>query len=211
MPLETIHVVDDDEAARDSLAFLLQSVGFTVKSHASATAFLIDLPALPTGCLITDLRMPELDGLQLLRELRRRHVEMPVLIITGHGDIPLAVEAMRAGALDFLEKPFDDQALLSSVRAAFASQQEQNRQTGQKSEIAARIEQLSTRERQVLEGLIAGHPNKVIAYDLGISIRTIEIYRANVMNKMRATSLSDLIRMTMTVPLRPPPRQTAAE
>jgi two-component system response regulator FixJ len=209
MPLEIIHVVDDDEAARDSLAFLLQSVGFTVKSYASATAFLIDLPALPTGCLITDLRMPELDGLQLLRELRRRHVEMPVLIITGHGDIPLAVEAMRAGALDFLEKPFDDQALLASVRAAFASQQEQSRQTGQKSEIAARIEQLSTRERQVLEGLIAGHPNKVIAYDLGISIRTIEIYRANVMNKMRATSLSDLIRMTMTVPLPPPPRQAA--
>lgn len=211
MPLEIIHVVDDDEAARDSLTFLLQSVGFDVKPHASATAFLIDLPALPTGCLITDLRMPELDGLQLLRELRRRHIEMPVLIITGHGDIPLAVEAMRAGAVDFLEKPFDDQALLASVRAALASQQEQSRQTGQKSEIAARIEQLSARERQVLEGLIAGHPNKVIAYDLGISIRTIEIYRANVMNKMRATSLSDLIRMTMTVPLPPPLRQTAAE
>lgn len=211
MPPDIIHVVDDDEAARDSLAFLLQSVGFTVKAHKSATAFLIDLPALPAGCLITDLRMPELDGLQLLRELRRRHVEMPVLIITGHGDIPLAVEAMRAGAADFLEKPFDDQALLASVRTALASQQEQSRQTGQKSEIAARIEQLSARERQVLEGLIAGHPNKVIAYDLGISIRTIEIYRANVMSKMRATSLSDLIRMTMTVPLPPPPRQAAAE
>lgn len=210
MPLETVHVVDDDEAARDSLAFLLQSVGFSPKAHASATAFLDDLPAAPAGCLITDLRMPGLDGLQLLRELKRRHVEMPVLIITGHGDIPLAVEAMRAGAVDFLEKPFDDQVLLASLRRAFAGQQEQSRQTGEKSEIAARIEQLSARERQVLEGLIAGHPNKVIAYDLGISIRTIEIYRANVMTKMRAASLSDLIRMTMTVPL-PPPRQAAAE
>lgn len=210
MQLEIVHVVDDDEAARDSLAFLLQSVGFAVKAHASATAFLDELPASPAGCLITDLRMPGFDGLQLLRELNRRHVEMPVLIITGHGDIPLAVEAMRAGAVDFLEKPFDDQVLLASVRRAFASQQEQSRQTGEKSEIAARIEQLSARERQVLEGLIAGHPNKVIAYDLGISIRTIEIYRANVMTKMRAASLSDLIRMTMTVPL-PPPRQAAAE
>lgn len=210
MPLEIVHVVDDDDAARDSLAFLLQSVGFTVKAHPSASAFLADIPASPTGCLITDLRMPGLDGLQLLGELKKRHVEMPVLIITGHGDIPLAVEAMRAGALDFLEKPFDDQVILASVRMALTSQQEQNRQTGEKSEIAARIDQLSARERQVLEGLIAGHPNKVIAYDLGISIRTIEIYRANVMTKMRAASLSDLIRMTMTVPL-PPPRQAAAE
>lgn len=210
MPPDVVHVVDDDEAARDSLAFLLQSVGYSVKTYASAAALLAEPPALAEGCVITDLRMPGIDGLQLLRELKKRHVEMPVLIITGHGDIPLAVEAMRAGAVNFLQKPFDDQDLLATVRSAFESRQEQSRQTGRKSEIAARLDQLSVRERQVLEGLIAGRPNKVIAFDLGISIRTIEIYRANVMTKMRAGSLSDLIRMTMTVPL-PPQRQAAAE
>lgn len=209
MPPEIVHVVDDDEAARDSLAFLLQSVGYSVKTYAAAAALLAEPPALAAGCLITDLRMPEIDGLQLLRELKKRQIEMPVLIITGHGDIPLAVEAMRAGAVNFLQKPFDDQALLAAVRSAFEGQQEQSRQTGQRSEIAARLDQLSARERQVLEGLIAGRPNKVIAFDLGISIRTIEIYRANVMTKMRAASLSDLIRMTMTVPL--PPHRQAAE
>lgn len=199
MPPELVHVVDDDDAARDSLAFLLQSAGYAVEAHASPTGFLADLVPSPSSCVITDLRMPDINGLDLLRELRKRHVEVPVIIVSGHGDIPLAVEAMRAGAVNFLEKPFDDQALLASVRAAFTDHQEQNRQTGQRSEIATRIEQLSARERQVLEGLIAGRPNKVIAYDLGISIRTIEIYRANVMTKMRATSLSDLIRMTMAV------------
>lgn len=207
MPPNVVHVVDDDEAARDSLAFLLQSAGFSVRTYACAATFLTELAALQGGCVITDLRMPEIDGLQLLREMKNRHAEIPVLIITGHGDVPGAVEAMRAGAINFLEKPFDDQVLLATVRAALETQQEQSRQTGQRSEIAARVEQLSARERQVLEGLIAGHPNKVIAYDLGISIRTIEIYRANVMTKMRATSLSDLIRMTMTIL----PHRTAAE
>lgn len=199
MPPEIIHVVDDDDAARDSLAFLLQSAGYAVEAYSSASDFLADLAPSPSGCVITDLRMPDINGLELLRELKKRRLGIPVIIVSGHGDIPLAVEAMRAGAVTFLEKPFDDQALLASVRAAFADHREQNRQTGQRSEIATRLEQLSARERQVLEGLIAGRPNKVIAYDLGISIRTIEIYRANVMTKMRATSLSDLIRMSMAV------------
>lgn len=197
---ETVHVIDDDEAARESLAFLLGSAGFAVKAYSSASAFLAELPAQTGGCIITDVYMPGLTGLQFLNALKERQNTIPVIVITGQGDIPLAVEAMRSGAFDFLEKPFDDEIMLKSVRSAFAQQQEQGRQSDQRSEIAARLALLTQRERQVLEGLIAGRPNKVIAYDLGISIRTIEIYRANVMTKMRATSLSDLIRMTLAVP-----------
>lgn len=197
---ETVHVIDDDEAARESLAFLLGSAGFVVKAYSSASAFLAELPAQTGGCIITDVYMPGLTGLQFLNALKERQNTIPVIVITGQGDIPLAVEAMRSGAFDFLEKPFDDEIMLKSVRSAFAQQQEQGRQSDQRSEIAARLALLTQRERQVLEGLIAGRPNKVIAYDLGISIRTIEIYRANVMTKMRATSLSDLIRMTLAVP-----------
>lgn len=209
MPLEVVHVVDDDEAARESLAFLLRSAGFTAKTHAAAKDFL-DAPTSPSqSCVITDMCMPDLSGLDLLRELRKRDDTRPVIVVTGHGDIPLAVEAMRAGAFDFLEKPFDDQVLLQAVHAAFRQQQEHGRQSSQRSEIAARLELLSQRERQVLDGLIAGHPNKVIAYDLGISVRTIEIHRANVMTKMRAQSLSDLIRMTLAVPAAPQ-RQAAS-
>lgn len=201
MLLEAIHVIDDDEAVRESLAFLLGSAGFTVKAYASAPAFLGGLPPQATGgCIITDVFMPEMTGLQLLAALKERQNTIPVIVVTGQGDIPLAVEAMRSGALDFLEKPFDDEILLKSVRSAFAHQQELGRQSDQRSEIASRLGLLTQRERQVLDGLIAGRPNKVIAYDLGISIRTIEIYRANVMTKMRASSLSDLIRMTLAVP-----------
>lgn len=209
MSKTAVHVVDDDEAARDSLAFLLRSAGLPAKAYASAGEFLAALPSLRGGCLITDMRMPEMNGLELLRELKARKIEMPVLAVTGHGDIPLAVEAMRSGAIDFLEKPYDDQVLLRIVRAALEDQEEQSRQMGRRSEIAARLDQLSARERQVLDGLIAGHPNKVIAYDLGISIRTIEIYRANVMTKMQAGSLSDLIRMTVAVLPQPAPQKAA--
>jgi two-component system response regulator FixJ len=151
------------------------------------------------GCVITDVRMPGMSGIELLKHLRGRKLAMPVIVITGHGDIPLAVEAMKWGASEFLEKPFDDDLLLAAVRSALADQASDQETTAQRQAIEQRLAKLSTRERQVLDGLIAGHANKTIAYDLGISPRTIEIYRANVMTKMEAQSLSELVRMAITV------------
>lgn len=194
-------VVDDDDAARDSLAFLLQSARVQVQAYESAAAFLAALPALRPGCVITDIRMPEIDGLELLRRLKGMNIPVPVIVITGHGDVPLAVEAMKMGAADFLEKPFDDEILLAAVRAALNTQQQDDRRQAEKVEIAARSATLSAREREVLDGLVAGQPNKTIAYDLGISPRTVEIYRANVMTKMQAKSLSELVRMALIADL----------
>lgn len=192
-----VHVIDDDEAMRQSLAFLLGTVGMKVQTYESAMAFLAVAPEIKSGCIITDVRMPEVSGLDLLRRVRELELGIPVIMITGHGDVPLAVEAMKIGALDFLEKPFDDEVLLASVRSALNQlDQDQRRQT-ERSDIQARLETLSNRERDVLEGLVAGHANKQIAYDLGISPRTIEIYRANLMTKMQASSLSDLVRMAL--------------
>ena len=193
-----VHVIDDDEAIRDSLTFLLKSAQMRVESHESATAFLERLP-IDSGCIITDVRMPEMSGLDLLKRLRQMHNRVPVIIITGHGDVPLAVEAMKSGAVDFIEKPFDDKLLLSTVQAALSNQAVDGRHQALRAGIEQRISRLSSRESQVLEGLVSGHPNKIIAYDLGISPRTIEIYRANVMTKMEAASLSDLVRMALTV------------
>jgi two-component system response regulator FixJ len=198
MPSDSVvHVVDDDEAARDSLEFLLRTAGFDVRTHETAMAFLEALPQVKTGCVISDVRMPGLSGIDLLKRLKELAVGMPVIIITGHGDVPLAVEAMKFGALDFLEKPFDDEVLLAAVRSALAQQKDTSRRHGELSQINARLTELSNRERQVLEGLVAGRPNKVIAFDLGISPRTVEIYRANVMTKMQAATLSDLVRMAL--------------
>lgn len=192
-----VHVIDDDEAMRQSLAFLLGTVGMKVQTYESAMAFLAVAPEIESGCIITDVRMPEVSGLDLLRRVRELELGIPVIMITGHGDVPLAVEAMKIGALDFLEKPFDDEVLLASVRSALNQlDQDQRRQT-ERSDIQARLETLSNRERDVLEGLVAGHANKQIAYDLGISPRTIEIYRANLMTKMQASSLSNLVRMAL--------------
>jgi len=192
-----VHVIDDDEAMRQSLAFLLGAVGMEVQTYESAEAFLEIAPTIKAGCVITDVRMPGLSGVELLRQLRGRQVSIPVIMITGHGDVPLAVEAMKIGAMDFLEKPFDDEALLASVRSALDQlDRDQKRQT-ERSDIEGRLATLSNRERDVLQGLVAGHANKQIAYDLGISPRTIEIYRANLMTKMQAASLSDLVRMAL--------------
>jgi len=192
-----VHVIDDDEAMRQSLAFLLGTVGMEVQTYDSALAFLAVAPAIKSGCIITDVRMPEVSGLDLLRRVRELELGIPVIMITGHGDVPLAVEAMKIGALDFLEKPFDDEVLLASVRSALNQlDQDQRRQT-ERSDIQGRLETLSNRERDVLQGLVAGHANKQIAYDLGISPRTIEIYRANLMTKMQASSLSNLVRMAL--------------
>jgi two-component system response regulator FixJ len=190
-----VHIVDDDAAVRQSLAFLLGSAGVAVRLYDSATAFLAGLSELKDGCLITDLRMPGMTGLELLHELRDRACGLPAIVVTGHGDVPLAVEAMKAGAVDFIEKPFDQEAILSAVHAAL--DRAGGGDHGEGPAIKARLGTLSERERQVLDGLIAGHPNKTIAHDLGISPRTVEVYRANLMTKMAARSLSELIRMAI--------------
>ncbi|HEX3939227.1 MAG TPA: response regulator FixJ [Xanthobacteraceae bacterium] len=192
-----VHVIDDDEGLRESLAFLLRSAGITVKSFSSAAAFLDTLPDAELSCIITDVRMPDISGIDLLRRLKEIKIAAPVIVITGHGDVALAVEAMKIGAVDFLEKPFDDEMLLSSVEAALRQHGSQAKRESERAEIEARLAELSPRERDVLGGLVAGRANKQIAFDLGISPRTVEIYRANLMNKMQAGSLSELVRMAL--------------
>lgn len=204
-PDALVHVIDDDSAMRESLAFLLGSADLKSKTYESAVAFLDAVPSIKSGCIITDVRMPGLSGLDLLRRLRELQVDMPVIVITGHGDVPLAVEAMKCGALDFIEKPFDDEALLASVRVAMTRQAQKSESQSTRNAISVKLAALSMRERQVLEGLVSGHPNKTIAFDLGISPRTVEIYRANVMTKMEARSLSDLVRMALVGGMIGPP------
>jgi two-component system, LuxR family, response regulator FixJ len=198
MPDEgAVHVIDDDEAVRESLVFLLSTADFKVHAYETPEAFLNDIEGITSGCVITDVRMPQMSGLELLQRIQQTHADLPVIVITGHGDVPLAVEAMKTGAVDFLEKPFDDETLLAAVRAAFRRQGSDDGREAERRELAQRISALSGRERQVLEGLVAGYPNKIIAFDLGISPRTVEIYRANLMTKMQAATLSDLVRMAL--------------
>jgi two-component system, LuxR family, response regulator FixJ len=194
-----VHIIDDDQALRDSLAFLLRSARLEVRSFDSAKTFLDTLPNASVGCVITDIRMPDMSGIDLLRRLKELKVGVPVIVITGHGDVALAVEAMKIGAVDFFEKPFNDDQLVASVRAALQQQQDQTKRGAERAEIEHRISTLSAREKDVLAGLIDGRANKQIAFDLGISPRTVEIYRANLMNKMQADSLSDLVRMALVV------------
>jgi two-component system response regulator FixJ len=197
-PEPTVYVIDDDDAVRHSLEFLLKTAGIEARGFESAKAFLEILPQIKSGCIITDVRMPEITGIDLLRRVKESGVDIPVIVITGHGDISLAVEAMKIGAVDFLEKPFDDDLLVASVRSALNKDASTARQKAEIADIHDRLAALSNRERQVLEGLVAGKANKIIAFDLGISPRTVEIYRANVMTKLEANSLSDLVRMAMT-------------
>ena len=192
-----VHVIDDDEAVRQSLAFLLGAAGIEVRTYESAVAFLKAAPAAEVGCVVTDVRMPEVSGIELLRRLKELGLEVPVILITGHGDVPLAVEAMKIGAADFLEKPFDDEVLLTSVRSALDRHGRDSRRQAERAQIEARLAALSNRERDVLDGLLVGQANKQIAFSLGISPRTVEIYRANLMTKMEAASLSDLVRMAL--------------
>jgi two-component system response regulator FixJ len=194
---DLVHVIDDDDAARDSLAFLLRTAALNVRTYDSALAFLPAIQAQPQGCIVTDVRMPDMSGIDLLRRLRELNIDLPVIVITGHGDIPLAVEAMKSGAVEFLEKPFDDDVMLAAIRSALGRSRELDSRAAEKAEITQRLASLSQRERQVLDGLVAGLPNKTIAYDLGISPRTVEVYRANLMTKMEANSLSDLVRMAL--------------
>jgi two-component system response regulator FixJ len=197
MAASPILIVDDDADVRDSLRALLESSGFVVHDHDSAAAVLSD-PAIGAAlCLIADIRMPGMDGLQLQEELNRRRIPVPVVVVTGHGDVPLAVRAMKAGAIDFLEKPFDEELLLAAVRRARAAAEQSRSEAEAGDQAAHLIEQLTPRERDVLKHLVAGHPNKIIAYELSISPRTVEIHRAHVMDKMQARSLSDLIRAAL--------------
>jgi two-component system response regulator FixJ len=200
-----VHVVDDDEAVRDSLSELLESAGYSVLTYASASAFLQGVPGLRTGCVLTDVRMPELDGLALQRRLAELDVRLPVIVMTGHGDVPIAVEALKAGATDFLEKPFDDTQLLTSIANALAISQRVNQEATAVAEILARLASLTPREREVLGRLVAGQANKTIAYDLGSSPRTVEVHRSRVMEKMAARSLPELVRMTIAAERQRPP------
>jgi two-component system response regulator FixJ len=190
------HVIDDDEAVRDAIGFLLSTADVAFESYPSAAAFL-EVARQARGCVLTDVRMPDMDGLQLVRRLKEIGVTLPVIVMTGHGDVPLAVEAMKAGVIDFFEKPFDDELLLSAIRRAMAHSGADTAREIEKAEISSRIATLSGREHDVMLGLLAGKANKVIAHDLDISPRTVEIYRANLMTKMRAGSLSELVRMVM--------------
>ena len=196
-PRGKVYVIDDDEAMRDSLNFLLDAADFDVTLFESAQHFLDALPGVDFGCVVSDVRMPGVDGIELLKRLRASRNPLPVLIMTGHGDVPLAVEAMKLGAVDFLEKPFEDDRLIGMIDVALKQAESGARSEAAALDIAARVESLSPRERQVMEGLVAGLSNKLIAREYDISPRTIEVYRANVMTKMQAGSLSELVRLAM--------------
>ena len=192
-----VYVIDDDEAIRDSLDFLLAAADFQVSVFETALDFLDALSTLDFGCVVSDVRMPDIDGIELLKRLKAGGSLFPVVIMTGHGDVPLAVEAMKLGAMDFLEKPFEDDRLIGMIEAALRRAEPGVKNEAATLEIQSRIACLSPRERQVMDGLIAGLSNKLIAREYDISPRTIEVYRANVMTKMQAASLSELVRLAM--------------
>jgi len=192
-----VYVIDDDAAMRDSLEFLLDSSGFDVTLFESAQHFLDALPGLAFGCIVSDVRMPGIDGIELLKHMKAAGSRFPILIMTGHGDVPLAVEAMKLGAVDFLEKPFEDERLTTMIESAARQAEPAAKTEAATQEIVARVASLSPRERQVMDGLTAGLSNKLIAREYDISPRTIEVYRANVMTKMSANSLSELVRLAM--------------
>jgi two-component system, LuxR family, response regulator FixJ len=191
-----VHLIDDDEDVRRALAFLLGTAGLAVKVYESAVLFLEKYDGSRGGCIVSDVRMPGMDGIQLMRQLNESKVKLPVIVMTGHADVAMAVEAMKVGAVDFIEKPFSDEILLAAIQTALARD---SRATDNLDQIRARLASLTPREKEVLDGLLAGHPNKTIAFDLGLSPRTVEVHRANVMTKMAANSLSELVRMALSV------------
>ena len=193
----TVCIVDDDRAVLAALTFLLKAEGYAVRAHESARTFLNMIQRDNCGCLVTDVRMPEMSGLDLLAEMKERRVSMPVIVITAHGDVPLAVAAMKRGAIDFFKKPFDGDALLDSIRAALAREESEPAPDAETQMIKERFATLSKREKEVLAGLLNGQPNKTIANELGISKRTIEVHRANIMKKTQATSFVELVRMAL--------------
>lgn len=194
-----VYVIDDDDGARGSLEFLLDCAGIRVRGFASADAFLNASPPLEGACIVTDVRMPGTSGIELVEALRTRATASPVIMITGHADVPLAIQAMKAGVADFIEKPFDDEIMLSAIRRALTQQAGSDSARAERKAILDRIAALSAREREVVDGLVAGKANKAIAFDLAISARTVEVYRANAMMKMQAKTLSDLVRMVTII------------
>jgi two-component system response regulator FixJ len=198
-----VHVVDDEPAVRKSMAYLLSASGYAVQVHESAAAFLEAQPYPPGHCLVTDLRMPDIDGVSLLKRMRKTGGLLPTIVVTGHADVPMAVAAMKEGPQDFIEKPFDDAVLLQAIDRAVGSARDEMEQTDHDEKIRDRLGRLSARERQVLVGIIAGKSNKVIGAEHSLSPRTVEVYRANVMTKMQARSLPELIRMSLKVGLSP--------
>ena len=192
-----VFIIDDDAAMRDSLEFLLGTAGFAVTPFGSAAQFLDALPHLGFGCLVTDIRMSEVDGIELLKRLKTASIKLPVVVMTGHGDVPLAVEAMKLGAIDFLEKPFEDERLIGMLKMALEQSIKNTKVAADTVELAARLASLSPRERQIKEGLVAGLSNKMIAKEYDISPRTVEVYRANVMTKMQAANISELVKLAI--------------
>lgn len=200
----TIYIVDDEEAVRDALQLLLETAGFSnVVCYGSSQKFRDEIEARPGDILILDVRMPEIDGLELLTQLAQRGLKLPVIVMTGHGDVPIAVRAMKAGAVDFIEKPFEEDLMIESVQRAIALGAASKDSDGESRQAREHYEALTPREREVMDGMVAGHPNKVIAYELGISPRTVEIHRARVMEKMSAANLSTLVRLALAAKLGP--------
>lgn len=195
-----VHIIDDDAAVRDALRLLLTTEGHDVATYDSAVDFLSTVDAGDTGCIVTDVRMPEMTGIELLLKVKDLGLSLPVVVISAHADVPLAVQAMKEGALDLLEKPFDDESLLGAVRQALAYDSGKRSRDLQAQEIGRRLTTLTSRETEVLEALLKGQPNKIIAHELGISVRTVEVHRANVMAKMQAGSLPELVRMSLVQP-----------
>jgi two-component system response regulator FixJ len=198
MEKSNVYIVDDDDGVRDSLQILLESSGHAVRGFASPQEFLDAVGSVDFGCILVDLQMPGMDGLELQHRLRALNVKLPVIVVTAHGDIATAVEAMRSGAIDFVEKPFSDDAILTSIKLALADRPKPNAEDQVRAAILERLKILSPREREVLDGMVAGHPNKIIAFNLSLSPRTVEIHRARVMDKMQARSLSELVRLAIT-------------
>lgn len=196
-----IHVIDDDAAMRDSLVFLLDVNGFQTEAFESSNAFLSRAASNAPACIVSDIRMPGMNGIELVRKLKSDGIPCPVILITGHGDVALAVEAMKAGAIDFIEKPFDDAVLLDAIRAALSAHPPNDNDSSARTEAQARLAELSPRERDVLQGVVAGKINKVIAHELSISPRTVEVYRANLMAKTGARSVSELMRIALAAGL----------
>jgi two-component system response regulator FixJ len=196
-PKAQVYIVDDDDAVRDSLSFQLETAGYQVTGFASGTDFLRVAPTLDTGCLILDVRMPEVDGMDLQSRLNDMELGFPVIMMTGHGDVALAVRAMKAGAIDFVEKPFSEEAILESIGLAVSGTRRAGLESRETDAAMARLAALSAREREVMEGLIAGQPNKMIAFELGLSPRTVEVHRSRVMDKTQARSVPELVRLAL--------------